>query len=97
MTGELFHIELQARDPSRNCWRFYRIEAGRDLFGDLVVRFHYGRIGGKGQTRTHTAPDAEAAAQLVRACLKRRQSSPKRVGVAYGVKEKFDPDNWTNI
>jgi hypothetical protein len=56
MTGEVFHIELQARDPERNRWRFYRIEAGRDLFGDWVVKLTYGRIGARGQTKTHVAP-----------------------------------------
>lgn len=97
MTGEVFRIELEACAPERNHWRFYMIEAGRDLLGDLVVRVHYGRIGGKGQMKTHVVPDAEAGARLVRACLKRRQSSPKRIGVPYQVRAKFDPDCWTDL
>jgi predicted DNA-binding WGR domain protein len=97
MTGKLFHIELQARDPERNRWRFYRIEAGRDLFGDWVVRLTYGRIGARGQTKTQVAPDAAAAAKLVRACLRRRQSAPRRIGVAYEVRAKFDPHRWAEF
>jgi len=64
------------------------------LFGDLVVRIHYGRIGGQGQTKTHVVPDTAAGAQFVRSCLQRRQSAPKRIGVAYQVREIFDPDDW---
>ena len=64
------------------------------MLGDLIVRFHYGRIGTRGQTRTHLVADAEQGARLVRACLKRRQSAPKRIGIAYEIRAKFDPDNW---
>ena len=35
-----------------------------------------------------------AAVRLVQACLKRRQSAPKRIGIAYEVHTKFDPDKW---
>jgi predicted DNA-binding WGR domain protein len=94
LSSPLFHIELRACAPSRNHWRFYRIEAGWDLFGDLVVRVHYGRIGSQGQSKTHVVPDMAAGAQLVRTCLQRRQSAPQRIGVAYQVREQFDPDGW---
>ncbi len=95
MTEGGFLVELQAKDPAHNRWRFYRIEAGRNLFGDWAVRLTYGRIGSRGHTKTLTAPDAAGAAQLVRACLKRRKSAPKRIVVPYQVIEKFDPENWT--
>ena len=97
MTRDVFRIELQACDPARNRWRFYRIEAGRDLLGDLIVRFNYGRIGTHGQTKTYIVPDATAGARLVRACLKRRQSAPKRIGITYEIRAKFDPHNWTDF
>ena len=91
-----FRIQLFACDPAKNHFRFYLIKAGRDLFDDLVVKFHYGRIGTRGQTKTHIVKDAQTASRLVRSCLRRRQSAPKRIGVAYEVKEKYDPDNWAN-
>jgi predicted DNA-binding WGR domain protein len=94
---ERFHIILEASNPERHHWRFYRIEAGRDLFGDYVVTLTYGRIGARGQTKTHVVPDAEAGKKLVRATLKRRQSAPKRIGIAYQVREKFDPEGWAEF
>ncbi|MGH8551277.1 MAG: WGR domain-containing protein [Methylococcales bacterium] len=97
MTRDGFRIDLQACDPARNRQRFYTIEAAHDLFGDLIVTLHYGRIGTRGHTKNFIVPDAQAGAKLVRACLKRRQSAPKRVGVAYEVLAKFDPDNWADF
>jgi len=92
--NETFRIELQACDASRNRLRFYRIEAQRDLFGDLIVKFNYGRIGTRGQTKVHIVTDATEGIRLVHDCLKRRKSAPKRIGIAYEVRSKFDPDNW---
>lgn len=92
---DIFRIALQACDPKNNRWRFYRLEAGRDLFGDLVVRLHYGRMGSQGHCKTYLVQDADEGAKLVRACLQRRQSAPKRIGVAYEVMDRFDPLNWT--
>lgn len=91
-----FRIVLQACDPARNRWRFYCIEAGRDLFGDLVIRLHYGRMGSQGHCKTYLVQDADEGAKFVRACLQRRQSAPRRIGIAYEVREKFDPNKWTN-
>lgn len=91
---ERFHIVLEAVDPACNRWRFYRIEAGRDLFGDYLVTLTYGRIGARGHTKTHLVPDMDAGKKLVRATLKRRQSAPRRIGIAYQMREKFDLDGW---
>jgi predicted DNA-binding WGR domain protein len=97
MSHEAFRIELQACDPARNHRRYYLIDVGRDLFGDLTVRFHYGWIGSRGRTKTQVVPDATEAAKLVRRCLRRRQSAPKRIGVAYQVRAKYDPAEWVPV
>ena len=96
-TGGILRIELQACAPGRNLWRFYTIEAERDLFEDLIVKFNYGRIGTRGQTKVYIVPDAAAGIRLVRDCIKRRKSAPKRIGAAYEIRAKFDPDNWTGF
>jgi hypothetical protein len=44
-----FTATLEARDPARDCWRAYRIEAGLDLLGDWLVDVTYGRIGSRGR------------------------------------------------
>jgi hypothetical protein len=42
---ERFHIRLDARDPTRNHFRAYRIEAGTDLSGEWLVRVTLGSVG----------------------------------------------------
>ena len=92
----VFSARLEARDPERNRWRSYRVEAGRDLFGTWVVAVTFGRIGAaRGRTVTHVAGDEFGARRLVRACLRRRGSAPKRIGVAYVTRELIDPAGWT--
>lgn len=81
-----FCIHLEACDPARNIWRSYQIAAGQDLFGDWVVEMTYGRIGAKGRTRTVPVADEGAAGDYIQRCLKRRQSAPRRIGIAYAVK-----------
>ena len=45
------HVELIAREPARNIHRRYAIEATPDLFGAIVVRTAWGRIGARGQEK----------------------------------------------
>jgi len=94
MQGDMFHIELRACDPDKNISRFYVINVGRDLLGDLIVTFRNGRIGNFGRLKSHVCKDLEEAKKLVRKSLKRRNSAPKRIGVAYEIKTISDPDNW---
>ncbi len=92
--GEIFHIELRADDPSRNIRRFYHINVGRDLLGDLVVTIRNGRIGTFGREKYHIVKDAEEATALVRERINRRKSAPKRIGVSYEVNNITDPHKW---
>ncbi len=94
MNCEMFYIELRACDPDKNISRFYVINVGRDLLGDLIVTLRNGRIGHFGRTKSHVCKDLEEAKKLVRKSLKRRDSSKKRIGVAYQIQNINDPDNW---
>lgn len=62
---------LHRVDPDLNMARFYRVEVLPDLFGEIIVERRWGRIGGRGQSRTASYPSttsAEAAAsRLIRA------------------------------
>jgi hypothetical protein len=91
---ESFRIRLDACDPTRRCWRAYRIEAGTDLLGDWLVDVTYGRIGSRGRTVRHVARDEADARRIVRHCLQRRATAPKRIGVAYQLRELDDPAQW---
>jgi predicted DNA-binding WGR domain protein len=83
---------LEARDPERNIHRAYSIAYGQDLFGNWVVETTYGRIGGKGRTLVTVVDNEEEALKYVQKSLKRRQSAPKRIGVAYKVRTILDSD-----
>ena len=91
---ESFCIRLEARDPERRCFRAYRIEAGTDLFGDWLVDVTYGRIGSRGHLVRHVAGDEAEARRIVRHCLQRRATAPRRIGVPYRLCEIEDPGDW---
>ena len=74
---------LQANDPEQNLHRFYRIEYGQDLFGQWIVEVNYGRVGCKGRSLITLFDSQMDAQSYVKQALKRRQSSPNRIGVAY--------------
>lgn len=54
-------LHLVRCDPSRNLARFYRLELGRTLFGEVVLIRRWGRIGTEGQRREVVLPDMAAA------------------------------------
>lgn len=86
------HVALIARDPARNIHRRYAIEASPDLFGAIVVRTAWGRIGARGQEKTVSFVAIEDAQRHVRATLRRRATSPKRNGVAYELADGIEAD-----
>jgi hypothetical protein len=92
MTG--FSLTLEARNPARNLWRAYHISAGTDLFGDWLIDLTYGRIGARGRTLRQTAPDQAEARRLVRDCLRRRRTAPKRLGIPYRITQIDGDQDW---
>ena len=91
---ESFSVRLEACDPAKALFRAYHIEAGTDLLGDWLVDVTYGRIGTRGRTVRYVATDEPGARKIVRYCLQRRATAPKRIGVGYKVRELSDPGHW---
>ena len=91
---ESFRIRLEACDPAHGCFRSYRIDAGIDLLGDWLVDVTYGRIGAQGRRIRHVASGEADARRIVRHCLQRRATAPKRIGVAYRLTDLADPGQW---
>ena len=54
----------------------------------------YGRIGVRGRTIRHIAGDAAEARTIIRRHLRRRATSPRRIGVAYRLCELADTGQW---
>ncbi|MCE7798704.1 WGR domain-containing protein [Sphingobium sufflavum] len=76
-------VVLEAVDHSRNIARRYGIEVSRDLFGVMIVRCSWGRIGSRGQSRSVSFDTPHEAGRYVRSVLRRRETAPSRIGVAY--------------
>lgn len=78
-------VDLQAVDGDRNIARAYAIEFGQDLFGNWVIRRHWGRIGTQGQYQELIVPSKERGIRLISQWLKDRARAPARIGIAYQV------------
>lgn len=95
--GEKFHIKLEAKNPEKGHLRAYCIDAGQDLFGQWSIEVTYGRIGRRGRSVTYSAMDDAGAAAIIRHCLQRRATAPKRIGVPYQIRELCDPKEWADV
>ncbi|WP_334194883.1 WGR domain-containing protein [Pararhodobacter sp.] len=69
------HRSLERRDAPENIDRFYRIDLGRDLFGQWCVTRGWGRNGTYGRQKIVSFPSARDAVQAFRAleAAKRRR------------------------
>jgi hypothetical protein len=54
----------------------------------------YGRIGTFGRAKSRSFSTAEAAAAEVKACLRKRASAPRRIGVAYRLRSTAQHGDW---
>jgi hypothetical protein len=91
---ESFCIRLEARVLAHGCFRAYRIEAGTDLLGEWLVDVTYGCIGTLGRRIRYLAHGEADARRIVRHCLQRRATAPRRIGVGYQLRELDDPGQW---
>jgi predicted DNA-binding WGR domain protein len=87
-------IKLEARSPAHRCHRAYEIAVSADLFGAWLVEMSYGRIGTFGRVKARSFSTADAAAVEVKACLRKRASAPRRIGVAYRLKSATHHGEW---
>jgi predicted DNA-binding WGR domain protein len=87
-------IRLEARAPERRCFRAYEIAAGQDLFGFWMVEMAYGRIGTRGRTKTRSFSSHGDAVRRIQACLQRRATAPRRIGVPYRLRGVRHDECW---
>jgi predicted DNA-binding WGR domain protein len=81
----MLSIRLRAYAPAKRRLRAYEVTLCPDLFGAWVVEKTYGRIGKVGRAKIRSFASWEDARADLRACLNRRASAPRRIGVAYEV------------
>jgi predicted DNA-binding WGR domain protein len=87
-------IKLGARSAAHRCHRAYEIAVNADLFGAWVVEMTYGRIGTFGRVKARSFSTAEAAAAEVKASLRKRACTPRRIGVPYRLKTAARNGDW---
>jgi predicted DNA-binding WGR domain protein len=87
-------IRLEARSAAHRCFRAYEIEVGADLFGAWLVEMNYGRIGITGRSKIRSFATIEDAQAQVHACLRKRATAPRRIGVAYHVQRIVQFKAW---
>ena len=80
-------VRLEACSADQRHFRAYELTVCPDLFGCWIVERTYGRIGRSGRTLTKSFSTREEARGEVKACLDRRASAPRRIGVAYELLE----------
>ena len=88
------HIRLEARSTVHRCFRAYEIDVSADLFGAWLVEMSYGRIGTTGRSKIRSFAAIEGAQAQVQACLRRRATAPRRIGVPYRVRGRIRCEQW---
>ena len=83
----LLSVTFEAHNAERNHHRRYEVRLGRDLFGEWTVSLIYGRTGRGGQEVRYSSAEANGLRKVIRECLQRRLSAPKRIGCNYRMKE----------
>ena len=78
-------VHLVAWDEARNIRRGYCIERSVDLFGHHIMDWSWGRLGTAGQSRRVSFANGDEARRFVRSLLLRRDTAPKRLGIAYQI------------
>jgi predicted DNA-binding WGR domain protein len=78
-------IDMVAIAATANIRRHYHISWTRDLFDHFIVDLHWGRIGTRGQTKSTSFADNNAATKFIASVLKKRASAQKRIGVPYQI------------
>ena len=78
---------MEAINPQAGHYRAYRIEFGKDLLEDWLIKTTFGKIGKRGTTKNYAYPNPQLAYKNIRETLKRRFTAQKRIGCNYEVKK----------
>ncbi len=79
----ILKIRLRAVNPELHYDREYKLGLGIDLFSKWYVTITFGRYHTWGTSKTKYFETKEQAYRFIDAKLKRRLSSPKRIGCPY--------------
>lgn len=74
MTVQPYHLYIERADPAKNMARYYAIEIGQTLFGELCLTRRWGRIGRRGQEKHHVFEREEEAVRLFLDLVKQKRA-----------------------
>ena len=97
MNDGKLHIRLEARNPEKAICAHTELKQTRTYSVDGTSRSTLDGSGDGGRSVSYSAPTDEAAAPIVRHCLHRRATAPKRIGVPYQIRELCDPRDWAGV
>jgi|ASRR01.1.fsa_nt_gi predicted DNA-binding WGR domain protein len=67
-------IHLKCIDPARNKKRYYSLSLQANLFGEISLIRHWGRLGSKrGQSKTDFYPNGREAQTAMQALIRQKQ------------------------
>ena len=64
MIKQPYRLYIERKDATRNMARFYSLQIGSNLFGEICLTRRWGRIGAPGQTSDHQFSKEEDALRL---------------------------------
>lgn len=64
MVTQPYRLYIERKDAPRNMARFYSLEIGSNLFGEICLTRRWGRIGALGQSAAHPFQREEEAIHL---------------------------------
>ena len=79
----MYHLKMTAIDYAKNVNREWSCELSDDLFSNVLLENHWGRVGGNGRSKKQSFETYEEALKHIKMLRSRRKSLVKRVGVPY--------------
>ena len=74
MIQQPYHLYTERTDPSKNMARYYSMEISATLFGETCLTRSWGRIGRRGQTKTHHFVREQDAVMLFLDLLRQKRA-----------------------
>lgn len=80
-----WQIQLRAKYPPKNIYRWYKIRVDKNLFGEWCLYLSYGRIGQRGQLKLSFWNDLSLLLRQLKSILRKRLNATKRIGCNYEI------------
>ncbi|MBY2951681.1 WGR domain-containing protein [Rhizobium leguminosarum] len=74
MIAQPYHLYIERADPAKNMARYYAMEVGQTMFGEVCLIRRWGRIGQHGQEKQHVFEREEEAVRLFLALVKQKRA-----------------------